>query len=316
VLSFSDILHILPQQLVFGITLGTIYGLIAIGYTIVYGVLFMINFAHGDVFMIGAYVGWIVLGLLLSSHALPLHPMIVLPIMLIAAMVFTGAIGLGLERLAYRPLYRRGATRLGPLISAIGASIFLQNAVMLVEGARERVYMTYAIFPRSWRISVGGINISVLVIVIACVAALLMLLLHQLVQRTALGRSIRAVAEDREIAAVMGVNVWGVVATAFLIGSALGGAAGVLVGFYYTQIDFFMGYSAGLKAFTAAVLGGIGNIRGAMLGGLILGVIESLATTFINPAFKDAVAFAVLILVLVFRPGGILGEALPDWKRI
>jgi len=316
VLSFTDILHILPQQLVFGITLGTIYGLIAIGYTIVYGVLFMINFAHGDVFMIGAYVGWTVLGLLLASHAVPLHPAIVLPLMLVSAMLFTGAIGVALERLAYRPLYRRGATRLGPLISAIGASIFLQNAVMLTEGARERVYMTYAVFPRNWRISIGGINVSVLVIVIACVSGLMMWGLHQIIQRTTLGRNIRAVAEDREIAAVMGVNVWGVVATAFFIGSALGGAAGVLVGFYYTQIDFFMGYSAGLKAFTAAVLGGIGNIRGAMLGGLILGVIESLATTFINPAFKDAVAFGVLILVLVFRPGGLLGEALPDWKKI
>ncbi|HEY6434753.1 MAG TPA: branched-chain amino acid ABC transporter permease [Acetobacteraceae bacterium] len=315
-LSFSDILHILPQQLVFGITLGTIYGLIAIGYTMVYGVLFMINFAHGDVFMIGAYVGWIVLGALMGSHAVPLHPAIVLPVMLIAAMLFTGLIGLGLERFAYRPLYRRGATRLGPLISAIGASIFLQNAVMLTEGARERVYMTYAVFPRSWRINLGGVNISVLVLVIAGVAALMMWGLHQMVQRTALGRSIRAVAEDREIAAVMGVDVWRVVATAFFIGSALGGAAGVLVGFYYTQIDFFMGYSAGLKAFTAAVLGGIGNIRGAMLGGLILGVVESLAITFINPAFKDAVAFGVLILVLVFRPGGLLGESLPDWKKI
>ena len=141
--------------------------------------------------------------------------------------------------------------------------------------------------------------------------------LHVLVQRTTLGRSIRAVAEDREIAAVMGVNVWGVVSTTFVIGSALGGAAGVLVGLYYTQIDFLMGYSAGLKAFTAAVLGGIGNIRGATCwGGVLLGVIESLASTFINPAYKDAISFAVLILVLVFRPGGILGEALPDWKRV
>jgi branched-chain amino acid transport system permease protein len=231
-------------------------------------------------------------------------------------MGFTGALGLLLERFAYRPLYLRGATRLGPLISAIGASIFLQNAVMLTQGARGKVYMTYAVFPRQWRYSVAGISISVLVIVIASVAALLMWGLHELVQRTTLGRSIRAVAEDREMAAVMGVDVWRVVATTFFVGSALGGAAGVLVGFYYTQIDFFMGYSAGLKAFTAAVLGGIGNIRGAMLGGVLLGVIESLAITFINPAYKDAVAFGVLILVLMFRPGGLLGEALPDWRKV
>jgi len=311
-----DFLSILPQQLVFGLTLGTAYGLIAIGYTLVYGVLFMINFAHGDVFMIGGYIGWALLGVLLASHAVPLHPLIVLPILLAGAMVVSGAIGLLLERLAYRPLYQRGATRLGPLISAIGASIFLQNAVMLIAGPREKVYMAYAVFPRAWRFSVGGINVSVLVVVIAATAVVMMLGLNCLVQRTWLGRSIRAVAEDREMAAVMGIDVWRVVALTFCIGSALGGAAGVLMGFYYTQVDFYMGYAAGLKAFTAAVLGGIGNVRGAMLGGLILGVVESLAVTFINPAFKDAIAFVVLILVLMVRPGGILGEALPDWKRV
>ncbi len=315
-LSFADTLAILPQQLVFGLTLGTAYGLIAIGYTMVYGVLFMINFAHGDVFMIGAYIGWALLGMLFASHVVPLNPFIVLPLLLVAAMVVTGVIGLLLERLAYRPLYKRGATRLGPLISAVGASIFLQNAVMLIAGAREKVYMTYAIFPRSWRFSLGGVNVSVLVLVIASIALGMMLALNWLVQRTWLGRSIRAVAEDREMAAVMGIDVWRVVALTFCIGSALGGAAGVLVGFYYTQVDFYMGYSAGLKAFTAAVLGGIGNVRGAMLGGLVLGVVESLAVTFINPAFKDAIAFVVLILVLMFRPGGLLGEALPDWKRV
>ena len=315
-LSLSHTLAILPQQLVFGLTLGTAYGLIAIGYTMVYGVLFMINFAHGDVFMIGAYVGWALLGILFASHAVPLNPLIVLPLLLAAAMVVTGLLGLLLERLAYRPLYQRGATRLGPLISAVGASVFLQNAVMLIAGAREKVYMTYAIFPRAWRFSVGTINVSVLVVVIASIALAMMLALNWLVQHTWLGRSIRAVAEDREMAAVMGIDVWQVVALTFCIGSALGGAAGVLIGFYYTQVDFYMGYSAGLKAFTAAVLGGIGNVRGAMVGGLILGVVESLAVTLINPAFKDAIAFVVLIVVLMFRPGGILGEALPDWKRV
>jgi branched-chain amino acid transport system permease protein len=315
-LSVADIVAILPQQLVFGLTLGTAYGLIAIGYTMVYGVLFMINFAHGDVFMIGAYIGWAVLGMLIASQALPLTPLIVLPLLLTLAMVVTGSLGLLLERLAYRPLYKRGATRLGPLISAVGASIFLQNSVMLIAGAREKVYMTYAIFPRTWRFSLGGINVSVLAIVIAAIALTMMIALNWLVQRTWLGRSIRAVAEDREMAAVMGIDVWRVVALTFCIGSALGGAAGVLIGLYYTQVDFYMGYAAGLKAFTAAVLGGIGNVRGAMLGGLVLGVVESLAVTFINPAFKDAIAFVVLILVLTFQPGGILGEALPDWKRV
>jgi branched-chain amino acid transport system permease protein len=312
----DSILAILPQQLVFGLALGTVYGLIALGYTMVYGILFMINFAHGEIFMIGAYVGWWVLSWLLQAQLATLHPAWVVPLLLANAMLFTGVLGVCLERFAYRPLYVRGATRLGPLISAIGASIFLQNAVMLTQGARMKVYMTSLLFPRTWRFQVAGVSISVLVLVMVGVAALMMWGLHVLVQRTNLGRAIRAVAEDREMAAVMGVNVRRVIASTFFLGSALGGAAGVLVGLYYTQIDFFMGYSAGLKAFTAAVLGGIGNIRGAMLGGLILGLVESLAVTFMNPAYKDVVAFAILILTLVIRPTGILGETAPDWEKV
>ena len=311
-----DVLQILPQQLVFGLALGTVYGLIALGYTMVYGILFMINFAHGDVFMIGSYLGWGVLAALLSARVGGLHPVWVVPLMLVIAMVGTGLLGAGLERFAYRPLYLRGATRLGPLISAVGASLFLQNAVMLTQGARMKVYMTNLLFPRTWRVQVGRVNVSVLVLVMMGVALLMMWGLHLVVQRTTLGRSIRAVAEDREMAAIVGVNVRRVIATTFFLGSALGGAGGVLVGLYYTQIDFFMGYSAGLKAFTAAVLGGIGNIRGAMLGGLVLGIVESLAVTFVNPAFKDVIAFAILILTLVFRPTGLLGESLPDWEKV
>jgi len=311
----GDLIAILPQQLVFGLALGTIYGLIALGYTMVYGVLFMINFAHGEIFMIGAYIGWAVLSALLNL-SVGMNPIWVLPVMLLPAMVLCGGLGMGLERFAYRPLYARGATRLGPLISAVGASIFLQNAVMLTQGARMKVYMTNLLFPRNWRFEILGVNISVLLIVMVVISALLMWALVVLVQRTTLGRAIRAVSEDREMAAVMGINVGRVVGMTFFLGSALGGAAGVLIGLYYTQIDFVMGYSAGLKAFTAAVLGGIGNIRGAMLGGLLLGVIESLAVTFINPAFKDVVAFAVLILVLIFRPEGILGETLADRKKV
>jgi branched-chain amino acid transport system permease protein len=311
-----DVLQILPQQLVFGLALGTVYGLIALGYTMVYGILFMINFAHGDVFMIGSYLGWGVLVAVINAQIVGLHPAWVVPLMLIVAMVGAGLLGAGLERFAYRPLYARGATRLGPLISAVGASLFLQNAVMLSLGARMKVYMTNLLFPRTWRIQFAGVNVSVLVLVMMGVALLMMWGLHLVVQRTTLGRSIRAVAEDREMAAIMGVNVRRVIATTFFLGSALGGAAGVLVGLYYTQIDFFMGYSAGLKAFTAAVLGGIGNIRGAMLGGLVLGIVESLAVTFVNPAFKDVIAFLILILTLVFRPTGLLGESLPDWEKI
>jgi len=312
----ADLLQVLPQQLVFGIALGTVYGLIALGYTLVYGILFMINFAHGEIFMIGAYIGWWVLALLLQAKVGGLHPAWVLPLLLVHAMAGSGLLGLALERFAYRPLYTRGATRLGPLISAVGASIFLQNAVMLTQGARMKVYMTSLLFPRSWRFQVGTVSVSALVVVMTAVAVLMMWGLHLLVQRTTLGRAIRAVAEDREMAAIMGVNIRRVIGATFFLGSALGGAGGVLVGLYYTQIDFFMGYSAGLKAFTAAVLGGIGNIRGAMLGGVVLGVIESLAVTFMNPAYKDVVAFVVLILTLVFRPTGILGETVPEGEKV
>jgi branched-chain amino acid transport system permease protein len=312
----ADLISILPQQLVFGLALGTVYGLIALGYTMVYGVLQMINFAHGEVFMIGAYIGWSVFAVLIDWSVGGLHPLWVLPVLLAPAMLLCGGLGMTLERLAYRPLYMRGATRLGPLISAVGASIFLQNFVMLTMGARMKVYMTNLVFPRTWRFNILGVNVAALVIVIVVVSLLLMWGLVALIQRTSLGRAIRAVSEDREMATALGIDANRVVGLTFFLGSALAGAAGVLVGLYYTQIDFVMGYSAGLKAFTAAVLGGIGNIKGAMLGGLLLGVIESLASTFINPAFKDVVAFAVLILTLVFKPEGILGEKLADWKKI
>jgi branched-chain amino acid transport system permease protein len=312
----QDVLSILPQQLVFGLALGAVYGLIALGYTMVYGVLSMINFAHGEVFMIGAYIGWAVLTLLIGLGLGPLHPLWVLPLLLVPAMLLCGGLGVAIERIAYRPLYSRGASRLAPLISAVGASIFLQNAVMLSQGARMKVYMTGMLFPIDWRFSIFGASVSALTVVIIAASLLLMWGLMALIQRTGLGRSIRAVAEDRETASLMGVDVGRTVSLTFFLGSALGGAAGVLIGLYYTQIDFMMGYSAGLKAFTAAVLGGIGNIRGAMLGGLLLGVIESLASTFINPAFKDVVTFAVLILTLVFKPEGLFGARLADREKI
>ena len=304
------------QQIVNGLSIGALYAMVAVGYSMVYGVLQMINFAHGEVFMIGAYIGWSVFAVLIDWSVGGLHPLWVLPVLLAPAMLLCGGLGMTLERLAYRPLYMRGATRLGPLISAVGASIFLQNFVMLTMGARMKVYMTNLVFPRTWRFNIFGVNVSALVIVIVVVSLLLMWGLVALIQRTSLGRAIRAGSEDREMATAVGIDANRVVGLTFFLGSALAGAAGVLVGLYYTQIDFVMGYSAGLKAFTAAVLGGIGNITGAMLGGLLLGVIESLASTFINPAFKDVVAFAVLILTLVFKPEGILGEKLADWKKI
>jgi branched-chain amino acid transport system permease protein len=312
----ADILSILPQQLVFGLALGAVYGLIALGYTMVYGVLSMINFAHGEVVMIGAYIGWALLTLLLGQDLIGLHPVWVLPVLLIPAMLLCGGLGVALERIAYRPLYARGASRLGPLISAIGASIALQNAVMLSQGARMKVYMTGMIFPSDWRFTLFGVNVSALTVVIVAASLVLMWALMALIQRTSLGRAIRAIAEDRETASLMGINVGRTISMTFFLGSGLGGAAGVLIGLYYTQIDFMMGYSAGLKAFTAAVLGGIGNVRGAMLGGLLLGVIESLAATFINPAFKDVITFGVLILTLVVKPEGLLGERRADMEKV
>lgn len=315
-MTLEQILQILPQQLVFGLALGGVYGLIALGYTLVYGILFMINFAHGEVFMIGAYLGWGMLSWLIAHYADSLHPLWVLPLLLAVAMLGSALVGVALELFAYRPLYARGATRLGPLISAVGASIFLQNAVMLTQGARMKVYMTRLLFPASWRIQIWGVNISYLVLIIFLLSLLIMVALHTIIYRTSMGRAMRAVAEDREMARVVGVNLNRTVSLTFFLGSALGGAAGVLVGLYYTQIDFFMGYSAGLKAFTAAVLGGIGNIHGAMLGGLLLGVIESLGVTFLNPAYRDVIAFVVLILTLVLKPTGILGETLSEWEKV
>jgi branched-chain amino acid transport system permease protein len=312
----SPVLQILPQQLVYGLTLGTVYALLALGYTLVYGILFMINFAHGDVFMIGAYIGWWVLTGLLGAKIGVLNPVWVLPLMLVPAMLGTAVLGMCLERFAYRPLYKRQATRLGPLISAVGASIFLENAIMITHGARMKVYTTSALFPQTWRVEFAGMSMPDLILVMAGVAFLMMAFLYQLVQRTTLGRSMRAVAEDREMAAILGVDIWQVIAMTFAIGSALAGIGGVLIGLYYTQIDFLMGWSAGLKAFTAAVLGGIGNIRGAMVGGLLLGLIESLAVTFLNPAYENVVVFAVLILTLVFKPTGLLGETLPEWEKV
>src|SRR3989441_9021693 len=218
----------------------------------VYGVLLMINFAHGEIFMIGAYVGWGVLTALLNAQVGGLHPAWVVPLLLLHAMLVAGLLGVCLERFAYRPLYLRGATRLGPLISAIGASIFLQNAVMLTQGARMKVYMTSLLFPRSWRIQIAGASISALVIVMVVVAGLMMWGLHLLVQRTTLGRSIRAVAEDREMAAIMGVNVRRVIAVTFFMGSALGGAGGGAVRLHFTPDGFFLGESGRPKAFTPA----------------------------------------------------------------
>ena len=308
-----NLLGQLEQQLVNGLTLGSVYAIIALGYSMVYGILEMLNFAHGEVFMIGSFVGWGVLQLFLHAGgagfgglAVSANPVIIIVLMLLAAMAATSLLGVGVEYFAYRPL--RKAQRLAPLITALAISILLQNVVMLTMGARSKVYATQVLLPMDWRLHLGSADVSLIRILVVGVNILLMLALDTFIRRTRLGKAMRATAQDREAASFLGIDVDRVISATFLIGSALAGAGGVLVGLYYTQIDFFMGFGAGMKAFTAAVLGGIGNVRGAMLGGLILGLAESLGTAFISPVYKDVIAFSLLIVLLIFRPSGLLGE--------
>lgn len=293
------------QQLVNGLTVGGIYALIALGYTMVYGVLQMINFAHGEVFMVGSYAGFFSLTALMSTDFGRSNLAITVPIVFLVAMIVSGLLAMSLERIAYRPLRR--APRLAPLISAIGASIFLQNAVLLIFGPRLQVYPY--VFPAGG-VHLGNITITYIRIFIILLCIVLMLGLHGFVQKSSIGKAMRAVREDKDTAALMGIDVDRTIAITFLVGGLLAGAAGVMVGMYYTQINHMIGFTPGIKAFTAAVLGGIGNIPGAMVGGLFLGIAEALGAQAIPAVYKDVVAFSMLVLVLIFRPTGILGEIL------
>jgi branched-chain amino acid transport system permease protein len=296
------------QQFINGLTIGSVYALIALGYTMVYGVLEMINFAHGDVYMVGSFLGLLVLGLMGPiANSVGGGVALVLAVTLLGAMAGCALLGIGIERIAYRPV--RGTSRLGPLIAALGVSLFLQNAAMLIVGTRPKAFPALL---EKQLYHVGGAVFTNLQIMILAASLGLMLLLDQFVRRTRWGRAMRAVAQDAEVAGFMGVEVNTVVMLTFLIGSVLAAGAGIMVGLYYGIVDFFMGYVAGLKAFTAAVLGGIGNLRGAMLGGLLLGLAESFGAGFIGAQWRDVIAFAVLITVLVLRPGGLLGEQLPE----
>ena len=302
-------LHQVPQQVVNGLVLGAMYALIALGYTMVYGILEMINFAHGDVYMAGAFMGWGVTLVLVHGGLPVVAAGVVILAMFLVATLGSGALGVTIERFAYRPL--RGGHRLAPLISALGVSIFLENIVAAQVGARAQLVPTAHVLP-DWYVDVGGARVTFIDGLVVVVALALMLALDRFVRGTRYGTAMRATAQDREAAGFMGIRVNQVIAVTFLLGSALAGIAGVLAGLLYTQVDFFMGYLAGLKAFTAAVLGGIGNIRGAVLGGLLLGMVEALSTPFINGAYVNVVSFLVLILVLLLRPSGLLGEQLPD----
>jgi branched-chain amino acid transport system permease protein len=294
------------QQLTNGLAVGGIYALIALGYTMVYGVLRLINFAHGDLFTYGAYLGLTLITSLLLHDVLGA----VLGVLVLAAMVMglVGLLGVILERAAYRPL--RESPRLSAVVSALGASIFLQNTLMLLYGARFQVYPD-GILPETV-VSLFGLDIPLMRIVVVLTSVVMMTALYLFVQKTKVGTAIRAAAIDQGAARLMGIDVNRVVRLVFLIGPALGGAAGLLVGLYYGQINFTMGWVYGMKAFTAAILGGIGNIPGAMVGGLLLGVIEALGAAYLSIAWKDAIAFCVLILILIVRPTGLLGERVAE----
>ena len=306
-----DILSQLPQQLINGLTLGGVYALIAIGYTMVYGILFMLNFAHGEIYMIGGFAGWWVLHLLSSGNRLVMHAALVIALMIVGAMAVSGLVGVLSERFAYRPL--RQAPRMNALLSALGVSIFLQNLVLNFQGAKPRFFHVSALIPDGLRvIEVGGVVFSFMRGLVISVSFLFMGILTYVVKKTKMGKAMRATAQDIEAANFMGIDTDRIIVMVFLIGSALGGAAGTLVGMLFTQVDYYVGFQAGIKGFTAAVLGGIGNIFGAMLGGIILGLLEALATSLFPSAYKDVVAFAVLIVVLIFKPSGLLGEPMRE----
>jgi branched-chain amino acid transport system permease protein len=293
------------QQLVNGISLGAVYGLIAIGYTMVYGVIGMINFAHGDIYMVGAFISLIFLALIsaLGITSLPLA----LALVLIVTIAITSLYGWTVERVAYRPL--RGAPRLAPLISAIGVSIVLQNYVQLAQGARVKVLpplvtgsVTLA-SPDGFPVTVSALQIVIIGVTIALMAAF-----TWLIQATSLGRAMRATEQDMTMAALVGVDVDRTISATFVIGAGLAAVAGLLVTLYYGVIDFYLGFVAGIKAFTAAVLGGIGSLPGAMLGGLLIGMVEALWSGYFSIAYKDVAVFGLLILVLILRPTGLLGR--------
>ena len=311
------------QQVIIGITTGAIYALIALGYTMVYGIIELINFAHGDIFMIGTFVCvaiFSVFGITISSTPPTGFALVgVLVVALLGAMVVCAVLGVVIERIAYRPL--RNAPRIAPLISAIGVSLILEDVAKLWKGIN---YITFPqIFPQIFY-HIGPITISSINILVISVALVLMVALQWLVTSTRTGRAMRAVAQDREAAALMGVNVDLIIAITFFIGAALAGAAGLIYGLQFGSTIFYLGFTLGLFAFTAAVLGGIGNLVGAMLGGLLIGVIEALATLIPDSnqggfgiphggaAWHEAVIFLVLILILVFRPSGLLGQRTPE----
>ncbi|KJS34432.1 MAG: branched-chain amino acid transporter permease subunit LivH [Rhodospirillaceae bacterium BRH_c57] len=300
------------QQLINGLTLGSIYGLIAIGYTMVYGIIGMINFAHGEIFMIGAFVS-VIAFLVLGALDITFIPLALL-VVLLAAMVFTAAWGWTVERLAYRPL--RGSFRLAPLISAIGMSIALQNFVQISQGARVKpiqpvIQGGVVLFTGDEGFTVVMSYLQIFIIILTVV---LMAVFTWIITRTSLGRQQRACEQDRMMAGLVGVNVDRTISLTFVMGAVLAAVAGLMVTLQYGVVDFYIGFLAGMKAFTAAVLGGIGSLPGAMLGGILIGLIEAFWSAYFTIEYKDVAVFGVLVLVLIFRPTGLLGR--PEVEKV
>ncbi len=301
-------MKIMLEQLLNGLTIGSFYALIALGYSMVYGVMKLINFAHGDLFALGSYLGFtlLVTGSAFVTGALGLWGGMIAAILIAA--IGIGIAGILIERIAYRPIYPAG--RLPAVVSALGASIVIQNAIMVIWGPRPQSYRPEVV--PSTILNIGGIRVNLLQIIILLISFILMGILFYVVQKTTFGAAIRACALDRDTAALMGINIETVIFFIFTLGPALGGMSGVMVGMYYRKISFIMGWNYGLKAFTATILGGIGNIPGAMLGGLLLGILEMMGSNYISTAYKDVFVFVILILVLIFRPTGLLGEKIAE----
>ena len=306
-MSFLPPAGAIVEQFVNGLTIGGIYALIALGYTLVYGILLMINFAHGEIFMFGSFAGYFVLARFSQSGFAGRHVIFSIAVAFVCAMVVSSVLGIIVERIAYRPLRR--APRLSPLICAIGVSIFLQNIMMIFVRARTQLFPD--VFPEG-TVDIGSVSISYFQIFIIVGSVLMMAGLYIFVKKSKAGKAMRAVAEDNDTAALMGINVDRIIVTTFVVGSSLAAVAGVMVGMYYTQINHMMGFVPGIKAFTAAVLGGIGNMPGAMLGGFVLGVAEAMGVFVLPSEYKDVIAFSLLVLILIFRPRGIMGEVVAE----
>jgi len=297
-------MDIVLQQLVNGLTLGSVYGLIAIGYTMVYGIIGMINFAHGDVYMVSAYLTAIAIALL-TFFGVQSFPFILIGT-LIFTIIVTGAYGWVIERVAYRPL--RNSSRLSVLISAIGMSLILQNYVQLSQGPNQQGVPTLLSGAIRFHVGDGFVQITYLKILILLIAFAVMGVLTYIIQKTKLGRMCRATQQDRKMASILGIDTDKVISSVFVIGSSMAALAGVLVTLDYGSFDFYIGFIMGIKAFTAAVLGGIGSLPGAMLGGIILGLSESLFAGLISSDYKDVFSFSLLVLILIIRPSGLLGK--------